>query len=314
MVDYNVKNEDKMVRNLLYSICLHLLFFLLFFFSDNISRNLGKEATNIETLNVNETFLDNNIVSTKDDFYPELTLEEKVNLYELSKKYYDKNKSFSDIEDIKNISETGSEQRNVETNFVPTKSVTNTYVDVLYLGPTDYSIYVKREEDRKKAEESSKLDSLVTTVNEENDKQTQNNAGISNRNEVEINHNIDSKIRKILEKTDLNRLKKEIKKQEREGEKEITVVKEDKEDKGDKQNHLNIDINKIFTREDLKKMREILKSRNDELSLSMREKISIQNQLIVCYKNAMVQTGRNSKVPVSTTIQLFKDGIINNKE
>ena len=81
-----------MIRNLLYSLCLHILFILIFFFNDTINNAINKKITQINTVNIDTNFLeDNKIKTTKDDVFSNLSLQDKIKLYKLSKELQNKN-------------------------------------------------------------------------------------------------------------------------------------------------------------------------------------------------------------------------------
>lgn len=312
------KQKNEMIRNLLYSICLHLLFFLFIIFNDKINNLVNKEIVNINILNIDKSFLDkNNIKPTNVNLYPNLTLDEKIELYDLSKKYYNKNKKFIDISNeiaFKNIRNDNS----LIDESINGKSLKTIKKDILYLGPTDY----KKLSERKEAEEKKKmeneenlkktklLNSLISQIDKEElpvpdintsnvkvdtntDAEVKVNKSISFDKNVEVNShiNIDKKIKEILVK------------EEKKNEKKVENVED-----------INIDINKIFTKEDVKKIKNYIKNDFNNYSLSLRERMNIQNQIIVCYKNAILQTGKNNKVKVSVMLKLFEDGIIDTKE
>jgi hypothetical protein len=238
-----------MIRNLLYAICLHFLFFFFIFFVNGIDKD--NIARNFEALEIENNFLEkNNIMPTGDNTYSKLSLQEKINLYRLSKEYYDINNRIDNPQKI---------ESNIENEMTK---------DVLYVGPTDY----KKLMNKKNINEKSVLnDKNVVDIDE------------IKKNAIDMR----DEISKIFKKNNIK------------SKEEIGVT---------------VDINKIFTKKDIDKIKNIISFNNDEYYLTPKEKLNIQKQLVNCYKDAITQTERSSKVPILITIKLFRDGSINTKE
>ena len=268
------KEKKEMIRNLLYSFCIHLLFLLIMVFANDINELFNKKIVSINSLNINSDFLSKNeIKTTEDDLYPDLTLNEKIELYNIAKNSgYDADSNDSDVVsnnvDIKDIIKT------IESSDY-----------ILYLGPTDYKRYMNRlnEEEKAKiakleAEEKVKLDEIISDLAEDSDIKTGNNTIANNTTITKTKNKVNNK--KVVNKK-----------------------------------KVNINPDKIFTKSDIEQIKEIIEKETQAQSmLSYRERLNIQNQLIACYKNALIQTGIPSKVPVSVTIKLFPNGIIDTKE
>ena len=233
-----------MIRNLLYSLCLHVLFLFLLFFNEKINNIINRENVVINTFNIDQSFLKNDIKTTEKDLLPELSLQEKIELYKLLKT---QNNESND----KNIINNNNENIYKIINQYKTNKIIQNSNYVLYLGPTDYN-------------------RLINKQNKETLKENNINKDVAAEDKFE-NINNDKYL-------------------------------------------LDINIDNIFTKQDLEEIKKILKNEQNNFMLSTREKTIIQNQLISCYKNAIIQTGKNSLMPVSVTVKLFKDGVIDSRE
>ena len=140
-----MKKKNEMLRNLLYSFCLHILFLLILIFNNNINSLFTKKITNINSLNITSDFLEkNDIKTTNDSLYANLSLNEKVELYKMAKK-----NGYNPNEPVNNSNE--------QVKDIIQENITNTTDKnyVLYLGPTDYRRYINRT--NKKIEKNSKI-------------------------------------------------------------------------------------------------------------------------------------------------------------
>lgn len=275
-----MKREKKeMIRNLLYSFCIHLLFLLILVFNNDINKLFNKKVINVNSLNINSNFLEKNDINATDvDFFPNLTLDEKIELYKIAKENEYDPKS-------PEVSNNDKEIKDFIDNKVSKNGTSGGYV--LYLGPTDYKKYIlKKNEEKikeqlnKEAEEKLRLDEIISNLSVET-------------------------IQKMSETVEETKLSENSKNEQ----------KEIKNEQKSAEKNINIDPDKIFTKDDIEKIKEITKNEiNNQVALSFREKNNIQNQLIFCYKNALVQTSIPSKVAVSVTIKLFPNGIIDTKK
>lgn len=320
-----------MIRNLLYSLSLHIFFIILLFFNDSINDIINKEITEINVLNIDSNFLkENNIKTTDEDLFPDLSLEDKINLYKMSKNKNNLKKS-------KNVSS------NTTSNISLKKIIKNNDVIindkyVLYLGPSDYKKYIKKQQEdinRKKQQEEQaikeNLNNIITNI-EDNIEKTEKEKILETKEEEKEKQ--EDNINKILSQIDIGNNKEEfivkdnkvqdVKVEDsgaelnnynivQQPEVEEQEVKEDTVVE-DKVNLLNINADKIFTKKDIREIKKAIEKESGSNVLSIRERMDIQNQLISCYKNAIVQTGKNSLIQTSVTIQLFVNGIINTKE
>lgn len=323
------KAKKEMIRNLLYSLCLHVLFLLILFFNDAINSVINKEITHINIINIDKSlFANNEIKTTETDLFPELSLQDKIDLYKISKSIKNENKVLPPLqEDINNIN------TNLDINAVKKIiNANNNYNNknneyVLYLGPTDYKRYVKKQEEKMKMvevvkqnninknistnAEKDRLENIVADINKNNINKTNNNT-INNVNKNEQNiQDLDKILSKITNNNNTNNKNNINKKVVMSGNEQI-ITKNNNEH--NKNLLLNIDVDKIFTQKDLKQIKEIIKRENSGFGLSARERMVVQNQLVSCYKNALIQTGKKSMVKTSVTIKLFMDGIIDSKE
>ena len=296
-----------MIRNLLYSLCLHILFILIFFFNDTINNAINKKITQINTVNIDTNFLeDNKIKTTKDDVFSNLSLQDKIKLYKLSKEAQNKNV----LPTINNTTIRNTEQVDTIKNVLD-KNTKNNERYVLYLGPTDYNRLLQKQQAEIQEQERIKQEKIKQQQKEEKDKLENIIASV----------NVDTVIEKLDKKEENNIQQEKPSNVEKivKVEKDKKIVKQEQiinnqQNTVDNSMLLNIDLNKIFTKEDIKQIKEIIKTEQYNFGLSTREKISVQNQLVSCYKNALIQTGKKSIVKTSVTIKLFMDGIIDSKE
>ncbi|GMO58428.1 MAG: hypothetical protein Ta2D_04210 [Rickettsiales bacterium] len=72
----------------------------------------------------------------------------------------------------------------------------------------------------------------------------------------------------------------------------------------------NINENEIFSKEDIKKMEEMLDKDSNTISLSVREMQNIQQQIKNCYKRAIVKNKKDNKTIITLTIHIDKNGMI----
>lgn len=91
---------------------------------------------------------------------------------------------------------------------------------------------------------------------------------------------------------------------------EYVIDSDIKKPKNRKNKTFEVDIDRIFTEEDIKLLKEKWNERYDSKTLSRREKISIQNQFLVCYKNAILKTKKQSKFNVVTTLNINRNSFI----
>ena len=297
-----------MIRNLLYSLCLHILFILIFFFNDNINNAINKKITSINTFNIDAKFLEENkIKTTKEDLFSNLSLQEKIKLYKLSKELQNKNSV------LPVINTTKAEVIQMQTDAIKNvldknKEISGGYV--LYLGPTDYNRLLQKQQAELEEKERIKQEEIKKQQKEEKDKLENIIASVSVDTIIE---KLDKEVSNNTQKTEnivKNEVKQEVKTIQKKEEQKIDITPANI----DNSILLNIDVDKIFTKEDIKQIKDIIKTEQYNFGLSTRERISVQNQLISCYKNALVQTGKKSVVKTSVTIKLFMDGIIDSKE
>lgn len=83
-----------------------------------------------------------------------------------------------------------------------------------------------------------------------------------------------------------------------------------KKPKNRKDKTFKVDIDRIFTEEDIKFLRESLDERYNNTVLSRREKISIQNQFAICYKNAISKTKKINKFNITVVLNINRVGFI----
>ncbi|MDR0423487.1 MAG: hypothetical protein LBH46_02745 [Rickettsiales bacterium] len=72
----------------------------------------------------------------------------------------------------------------------------------------------------------------------------------------------------------------------------------------------HIKEDEIFTKDDIKKIKEISGGESSRISLSLRERVNIIQQIKNCYKNAILKSRQDSKIVVNIIIDVKKSGII----
>ena len=79
--------------------------------------------------------------------------------------------------------------------------------------------------------------------------------------------------------------------------------------KFDDEEIMKIDLNSIFSQNDYEKLND--NSKKSIYDLSIREKVNIQKQIKMCYKNAMLKTKKTSNLLISANVSVSRDGVIN---
>ena len=312
-----------MIRNLLYSISLHL-FLILVLYSNTIlyksQKSLDINTDYSREMNEEELAKIKKNLSGKSKLSG-LTLKQKVDLYE----NYDKIKSIKavDYEKIKSnlkrnkvfhnsgkkVATAGSVNNGVANN-VENSAKTSSYNTV---EKDSYKLYVAESDLTAKQIEMIKKQNEIKNEIRKNIKDSDNK----------------SSTKKLPEKIDLNELLKSL-------DGDLTVVN-DKNDKNYevvdngsytdgldelsgimdidnidelmkiKDNISDDDITNIFTKEDYEKLSN---KTNSIYELSFREKNNIQRQIRQCYKNAVLKTQTKSSLVMSAKISLSKNGQI----
>lgn len=240
-----------MIRSFLYSVFLHSILFLFTILNCIVSNKVIHDYVYLLENDIENNILNvNNITPSKIDSYPQISLDEKINIYQLAK-IYSKNKKVYQIPIDKlngiyvNSNETyyKFKSNGSNKNDLP-KSQGSNGNDVIFLGPRDYKKLLTKNENIK--------------------------------NDIVTNYNDNKKIEKNI----IN-------------------------------GKVKIDIDRIFTNDDIEKIKEKFNEDYNNIALSKREKFSIQNQILICYKNALIQTKKVSKMKAFVTIEMKKNGHIN---
>jgi len=342
-----------MLRNLLYSLFFHILFITLLALSTiDFSRKIL--TSNITPLTI--SFLSENAIEdvealktgNESDKVKDLTLEEKIELYN---KIKDINDSEKQIPKVFEKSEQKPSQ-NVVSNVENEENEFNYYYTPVYVEESKINTEekrklienrLKREELRKKMDEKNivpkvdittmqqtqKLEDIITIsqrpliVKKKEDENKPNVASNSPAKTLTPEAN-------AKQDTTLANSQNEV----TEDKEQEVIIKSDKttEDKNEKQdskdledmisqiNKANIQIdekykglqtNEIFNQDDYNKLKEIDENKIDsKYILSLREKINIQRQIKGCYKMAILRNKQDSKAIVALTVEVAQDGII----
>lgn len=91
---------------------------------------------------------------------------------------------------------------------------------------------------------------------------------------------------------------------------EYVIDSDIKKPKNRENKTFEVDVDRIFTEKDIKLLKEKWGERYDNEVLSRREKISIQNQFAICYKNAISKTKKQSKFNVVVVLNINRNCFI----
>lgn len=317
-----------MLRNLLYSLSLHLFVFLLLY-SDTIlygtERTLDLAAGQKRDMEIDKLYkiknhlFDGNKLRT-------LTLKQKIDLYE----NYDKIKSIKTAKynEIKNRLKDNMVFSTKENINKEAKMVQNdNAVDANVINKNNYNIVTKEhhniyvdeskltKEQIKKIDEQNKLKEKIR----EQIKTDTDNRNVQARKEDdseqmsldELLDNLDKSLIVVNDKTKQDFTVVDTKNKNASTDlKEIAdLMKIDDIDKliEAKDNITNNDVYTIFTKEDYNIMSQ---TKSSIYELSFRERSNIQKQIMTCYKNAILKTRKNSSIVMSARIKLDKNGQI----
>lgn len=226
-----------MLRNLLYSIGIHIIFILAIVIN---MKMINLKDISLKPIQFDDSFVLDNLIMTKKSQFSFLTLEDKVKLYThlLDQQNDIKNK------DLKEISKSSIGTYNFDKDSELINKILKTQnKDKIYLGPTDYKKLISKQNLAAKK-------NINTTIS-----------------------NTDQKIQNLI---------------------------------------LNADIEKIFTKKDVKNLKQIVK--DEQITLTNIEKSFIQKQLRNCYKQATIKNGRNSQIAISVMLKINKNGSFDKKK
>lgn len=352
-----------MIRDLLYSICLHLFIALLLYNGSSVLYN--KKPKNVldltnEALEINDDFLSKVKVKKSSKGINKLSLEEKVKLYKAIEKNGGKSNisraKYKQIKErlkhidvdavlnkkIKSGVKTTTISNNVATqasassevigntaSSVNTMAVANNQQNVLTKNSTKVYVNSKNltKEEVKKIEKQNKVEKEIReTMGDKLPVATKKADDVKLDNLIK---NLDQEVSigsKIVENSGSNKVVNDNKSQ--------AILKKDDDDisfeelnelmnmvesydanevfsKLDENEAMNLDLNDIFSQEDINKMQKIKNSNKSLFDLTTREKVNIQKQIKTCYKNAILKTKKNSKIVMSVGISVSRSGAIN---
>lgn len=320
-----------MIRNLLYSICLHL-FIVLVLYTNNTVLYKPKNSLDLSTNFVDiDDEMANKIKNSKSHTgIAKLTLDEKVRLYKFIEKHGNKalktidKKSFNEQisnESINNIVNSGV---NIAKNEINTNQNVNIDMiasnnDANVLAKNSTKIYIKESDltktEIKKIEKKNKIEKEIRKKAGNKLPVAKKKSQIKNKNDVLKTLDSPTKTSKKLDEnstnentnplvanndfTDLDSLLDNL---ANESIKDISTKFDDEE-------IMKIDLNSIFSQNDYEKLND--NGKKSIYDLSVREKVNIQKQIKMCYKNAMLKTKKTSNLLISASVSVSRDGVIN---
>ena len=322
-----------MLRNLLYSICLHIFIALFMYFGKKIDLefntiNVNHEVTSNNTINMEEFLSEIKEDITKKSKVENLNLMQKYDLYKKVKAYEtleskQRNKKNEKQKYQKNIMVAVENIENSELIY-PIKTADNkinitTEIKDSNITKTTHKIFIGEKNFTKKEIATIKKTEEVKKEIRKNLKEETKPLVIKKIAPVEnYKKKIDKPI-KIYKKKETS-LKNIVKKEE-ERKETLVVETEDFLDylelsslDDDVKQFTDIKSEEIFTKKDIKDLKKYEEdSAKNMFQLSLREKSEIQKQIRYCYKNAIINSGKNSKIIVAVTIKLYKNGRIDMK-
>ena len=320
-----------MIRNLLYSICLHL-FIVLVLYTNNTVLYKPKNSLDLSTNFVDiDDEMANKIKNSKSHTgIAKLTLDEKVRLYKFIEKHGNEalktidKKSFNgqiSNESINNIVNSGT---NIAKNEINTNQNINTDViasnnNANVLTKNSTKIYIKESDltktEIKKIEKKNKIEKEIRKKAGNKLPVAKKKSPIKNKSDVLKTLDSPTKTSKQLDEnstneninsltanndfTDLDSLLDNL---ANESIKDISTKFDDEE-------IMKIDLNSIFSQNDYEKLNNA--NKKSIYDLSIREKVNIQKQIKMCYKNAMLKTKKTSNLLISASVSVSRDGVIN---
>lgn len=334
-----------MIRNLLYSICLHL-FIALVLYTNNTVLYKPKNTLDLSThiVDVDEEMAIKIKNSKSQKGINKLTMEEKIRLYKFIEKHGNKalktidKKSFSgqiSNENINNLinssintansNKTNIVNKTINNNAENSKNISsqtinnNKNIDVLTRNST--KIYIKESELTKveieKIEKKNKIEKEIRKKAGNKLPIAKKTNKFKNKNDVlkTLNNPI-----KTDNKSNENITENNIISQSDEDSSNFTDLDslldnlaneniKDISSKFSEEEIMKIDLDNIFNQDDYEKI-----SNNNKKSiydLSIREKVNIQKQIKMCYKNAILKTKKTSNLLMSVNISVSRDGVIN---
>lgn len=332
-----------MLRNLLYSISLHLLLILVMYTSTVLykpKRYLDLNAESIKEMGQTELKEIKKNLSNNSKF-SKLTLKQKIDLYENYNKLKSiKTEKYEQIKDKLKDNIIFSTKKEIPSNKTVINNTKDIEVPIVKtednLNKNDY-VVVEKESHKVYVSESNFTKEEIDKINQQNENKEKIRKQIKKvdavKNEKQESKKQESNKKEV--KTDLNdfidSLDKDLAAINDENKKEFKVVDTSntitnetmdnlaeinelmKIDNLDelirlKDNVNSKDIEHIFTKEDYEIMAN--NNKNSIYELSFREKSNIQKQIKICYKNAVLKTQKSSSIVMSAKISLDKSGQI----
>lgn len=316
-----------MIRNLLYSIFLHifLLLFILFnYFLEGNNRlrflRYVDENGNLKTIDIFE------IKSVKVDPYPTLSLEDKLNLYLVANKEKTTGDSKKGRKSDKNKGSKGEGNNpNGQGSSISgirywglSNQESRGNKNVLFAGQSEYKKLL--------AKNKFNQNKLANTREAVGEKIGENGELASTKKISAVQPAISLEARATLDANreigNKNGLAAVTGTDNQLSDGNTSGIPSDPNDTAENlseelttpssTNNLGrVDPDKIFTEEDIEKLKKRNLDSYSDKFLSQREKFSIQNQIAICYKNALLNGEKNSKSKVSVTVEINKNGYIN---
>lgn len=320
-----------MIRNLLYSICLHL-FIVLVLYTNNTVLYKPKNSLDLSTNFVDiDDEMANKIKNSKSHTgITKLTLDEKVRLYKFIEKHGNEalktidKKSFNgqiSNESINNIVNSGTNiaKNEINTNQNVNADVITSNNDANVLTKNSTKIYIKESDltktEIKKIEKKNKIEKEIRKKVGNKLPVAKKKSQIKNKNDVlkaldsptktskKLDENSTNKnVNQAVANNDFTDLDSLLDNLANESIKDISTKFDDEE-------IMKIDLNSIFSQNDYEKLND--NSKKSIYDLSIREKVNIQKQIKMCYKNAMLKTKKTSNLLISANVSVSRDGVIN---
>lgn len=338
-----------MLRNLIYSFCFHILFVAFLFIS---TFEFTEKISSIKATPLTISFINDNSIddldkietNKEDDRVKDLTLEEKVELYNKLKNQEEIQAEMAKFaENGENIDNSTQNVNNTENNNVSGNSSINNNSDgnmengeeIIELNEFHYyhtPVYVaedkvnteekrklienriKREELRKKMKERN----IVPEIDFEELKQIQDINKIVQLSQKPLHVAREKQEKKKMEELAmLTQKAQQAEKQQNNNDEVISEIDKIALEMDIRSNiidekYAGLDEKNIFNKEDIDKLKEIEENKNDKkYDLSLREKRNIQRQIKGCYKMAILRSKKDSKAVVALTVNIEKNGIVN---
>lgn len=313
-----------MIRNLLYSLCLHL-FFILIIYSNSILYKSTKKFLNLsmDFIDVNENFIDKIKDNVNEKNKNILSLQEKIDLYKMLENSKKTKVSYGKLEDIKDQIKNKELKNAVAKNRkanINSKEILPPIANMITQNST--KVYVN--ENKLKKEQIAKIDKNNKIQKKIKEKKLKELKADNKKEEInDLDAFINNLDKPFTTQENLNQdnLQAEVVKEQDYVVSEIDELMgildipnlDEITNKLNESEILNLTVDSLFNAEDLKALEGVNKSKNNFFNLTPREKINIQKQIKICYKNAILETKKNSPLIMSVEISLNKMGKIDMK-